>query len=336
MTMLHPAVRQQEPERHAQPISKFRSGVRQLVDGARALVRNVFVDLDSDPKNTIFLAGTGRSGSSWVASIVNYRNDFRYLFEPFFPARVPLCRNFAYRQYLRAGDDDPAFLDPAARIVSGRIRNDWVDQFNRKIVSRKRMIKDIRANLMLGWLHAHFPQMRMVLVLRHPLADANSRRALGWRSHLQELSSQPKLWSDFLRPYAEAIESAQTDFERYVVLWCVENLVPLRQFGGRGIHLAFYENLCEKPESEIGRLFDYLELPVQKQVFAQLRQPTTLAREESAIMRGGNLVDAWRSEVTAEQRARGMQIVRSFGLDVIYGESSMPDVAAALRFPATT
>jgi hypothetical protein len=335
MRKFDPAVTNDERPVRRSIAAALKSSARYLTDGARSLVRKVYIDIDADPKNTIFLAGTGRSGSSWVANIVNYRNEFRYMFEPFFPARVPECRHFAYRQYLRTGDLDPAFVTPARCIVSGRIRNDWIDQFNRKVVSRKRVIKDIRANLMLGWLKRRFPEMRIVLVLRHPLADANSRLALGWRSHLDELARQPDLWSDFLAPFSSVIESARTDFEKHVVLWCVENLVPLRQLSGDAVHLTFYENLCERPDLEIQRLFDFLGLPIRREVFARSRQPTSLTREESAILRGGNPIEAWRAGVSTEQRDKGMEIVRAFGLDVLYGEGSLPNIDAAFAFAST-
>ena len=56
---------------------------------------------------------------------------------------------------------------------------------------------------------------------------------------------------DFLNPFKEEIEKAQTRFEKFILRWCIQNYVPLKQFKRGEIHLAFYEDFCEKPKSEI-------------------------------------------------------------------------------------
>src|SRR5690348_9305469 len=157
---------------------------------------------------------------------------------------------------------------------------------------------------MLKWMKAHFDGVRLVLMMRHPCADANSRLQLGWQSHLDELLAQDDLMADHLAPYAAHIRSAQTPFEKHVFLWCVENYVPLRQLERGDVHLVFYENLCEQPEAEVERLFAFLGRPVEPAVFGRLSQPSELSREESAAVRGGSLVDSWRRFVDASQAKR--------------------------------
>jgi hypothetical protein len=248
----------------------------------------------------------------------------------FHPYKVPLCAAFRYRQYLRPDNDDPRYVDPARAILSGRVRNDWIDQFNRRVFSRRRVIKEIRANLMLKWIKTHFAEVRIVLMLRHPCADANSRLHLGWQSHLDELLAQPDLVQDFLSPFVPAITAAATDFEKHVVLWCVENFVALKQLASDDAHLVFYENLCEHPKREVERLFAFLGKPVEASIFRRLAHPSELSREESAIIRGGSLVDSWRRQVSDEQVRRAGEILARFGLDAIYdARESMPNVDRA-------
>ena len=43
---------------------------------------------------TIFIAGIGRSGTTWVAETINYFNEFRILFEPFFPAKTKQLKDY--------------------------------------------------------------------------------------------------------------------------------------------------------------------------------------------------------------------------------------------------
>ena len=289
----------------------------------------IIVDLNRDHRNTVFLAGTGRSGTSWVANIINYDKHYRFLYEPFHPDKVPLCRNFRPRQYLRPDDTSSAFLEPARAILTGAVRNSWVDAFNTRMVATRRLIKDIRANFLLKWMQTNFPGMPIILLLRHPCADANSRIQLGWQTDLRQLLDQPELMQDFLEPFRQDLTAASTDFEKHVLLWCAENYVPLKQFAPDEIHLAFYEDFCERPKREIDRLFRFLGRSYDRAVFDELERPSELSREESPILRGGSLIDSWREQVSEAQIARALEIVHLFGLDGVYSAESMPNLEGA-------
>ena len=90
-----------------------------------------------DYKQTVFLAGCGRSGSTWVTQILNYKNEYRILYEPFHSLYVDIMSHFRYRQYLRPENNEPAFLKPVETILSGQIRNKWITRANRRLISKK-------------------------------------------------------------------------------------------------------------------------------------------------------------------------------------------------------
>lgn len=256
------------------------------------------------------------------------------MFEPFHPAEVPLARGFGYRRYIRPEDPNPELLESARRVLSGNTRGPWTDRFHRRIVARRRLIKDIRANLFLGWLGANFPEMPVIFILRHPCAVALSRTRLGWRSRLGEFLEQPGLVEDFLGPVAgemrtAATDPARTEFERHVFAWCVENHVPLSQLGRGRAHLIFYEKLCRSPEEELRGLFRYLGEELESSPPEALRSPSDLSRSGSAVLSGKDTVGAWRAELSEEQIRRAAGIIESFGLASIYGQSPMPDADAA-------
>ena len=278
------------------------------------------MDLGGDHRDAVFLAGGGRGGTTWVSEIVNHRGEYRYVFEPFNPGKVGICRNFRRKQYLRPEDRREEYLGPARTILSGRLRSGWADRFNRKIVARRRLIKDIRANLLLGWLAANFPGMPIVLLLRHPCAVVASRLKLGWRDNLAETMEQRDLVEDFLHPFEAEIRRAKTAFERHVFLWCIENYVPLRQFAAGEIHLAFYETLLDRPEEEIPHFFSYLGRDFDDGVYRTMKRPSSLSCGGSEA-----LADGWRRSVTGPQLERTIEILGLFGLDRVYSEGAMPE-----------
>ena len=294
--------------------------------GARfsRLLGTLHVDLDRDHRSSVFLAGSGRSGTTWVSEIINHRNGHRLVFEPFHPGKVAICEDFRRKQYLRPDDRREEYLEPARRVLTGGLKNSWTDRFNRKFVARRRLIKDIRANLLLGWMHANFPEMPIVLLLRHPCAVAASRLALGWRDNLLGTMEQEELVEDFLGPVEAEIRAARDGFERHVFLWCIENYVPLRQFGPGEIHLAFYENFLARPEDEVRSLFAFLGESFDGRVYRALRRPSPLSRKGESPS-----VDAWCRSVSDSQLERAVEILALFGLDGVYGAGGLPDPSGA-------
>lgn len=303
-----------------------------------------FLDLGGGGhRDTVFIAGSGRSGTTWLSELINHDNRFRFIFEPFHPGKVGLCEGFLSKQYLTADfgttvasrfdanrkNSDSRFatrdspersdphLDTAGKILSGRARSRWADRFNRKFIARRRLVKDIRANLLLGWMKLHFPEMPMVLILRHPCAVADSRLRLGWRDNLDEVMSQEKLVEDYLKPFEADILAAKDPFERSVFLWCIENYVPLRQLGDGGIHIVFYERLLSDPEGELAPLFAFLG----EEFDATL--PRSIA-EESGAGRNSRRISGWTERVSEIRRRRAAEILELFGMDRIYGEDPMP------------
>lgn len=291
------------------------------------LRHSLFVDA-GDYRNTVILAGTGRSGTTWVENIINANGEYRVMFEPFYSGKIPLVGGWRYRQYLRPDDQRERYLRPAERILSGKIRNTWIDRYNRKIFAKKRLVKDIRIMLVLKWMKTHFPEIPIVLLLRHPCAVAVSKLKLNWQTHLDEFLGQEALVDDFLEPYIPLLQRSRDVFEQHLFLWCVENYVPLRQFDKGEILVVFYENVCVDPASQIRRLYEFLGLSGANDCRDEVSRPSALSRRDSAIYTGESLIDGWRHSLTKDQIIRATEICGLFGLDRVYAEDSRPLVDA--------
>jgi hypothetical protein len=300
---------------------------------ATGLRGQLYVDRAGGPADTVYLAGTARSGTSWISEVINHDNAYRMIHEPLRPDRLRVTSGFRPRHYLRPNDQDPDCLRAMRTILSGRARSIWTDKYNRKVLPAKRLIREVRGNQLLPWIHRNFPDMPMILLLRHPCAVASSQLKWGreWPVKLERFLAEGALVEDLLGPFVDEIAGAKDEFERHVLGWAIENYVPLRTFGAGEIHVAFYERFCVEPAEELARLFQFLGRPQDEHALARLGSPSSSSRKDSAIISGQDLLESWRRSVSSEQVDRAVELLSVFGLDRIYGAGSMPLVSDPLR-----
>ena len=290
----------------------------------------VFFDICRDPARVVYVCGSGRSGTTWLAEVVNYRNDHRYMFEPLTPPHVPEFTNFVRGQYLRA-DAEPRFAVPLDDMLSGRLRNRWVDRYNRVPLATRRVIKDVYANLLLEWVHSKHPDVRIVLILRHPMAVITSRLTLAPRDahrrfepELHRFLKQEELMQDHLSPFEGTIASAETRLEQQALWWAIENFVPLKQLGRRGLHVVHYEHLRSSPVTEIARLGRHLGRDFGSEVYERMQRRSYTTGRYSALRRGGDPATDWRQRWDRDDIRVVMKVLSLFGLDEMYADEAMP------------
>ena len=297
------------------------------------LLGGLYLDLArGDHRRTVFIAGAGRSGTTWLSGLVNHDRRYRNIFEPFHAGKVEAFRGFGSKQYLGPGDRREEFLAPARGVLSGGIRNGWTDRGG-ALLARQRLVKDVRANLLLGWMAENFSGMPIVLLVRHPGAVVSSRLALGWRDNLSETMGQGDLVQDHLLPMEAEILAARDPFERHLFLWCIDNHVPLRQFRPGGLHLCFYENLLLDPEPELRRLFDFIGRDFDERVLRRINRPSPTSRRGAT---DSHSVEGWRPGIAGHRLERALEILNLFGLDSVYGAGELPDPSGARTLMAAT
>ena len=287
-------------------------------------IKNKLIFDPADYRNTIFLTGSGRSGTTWVQEIINTHNEFRVMFEPFHSDKVSLLNGWYNRQYIRNFDQSDNFISPANIILSGSIRHKWIDRHNYRMFAKKRIIKDIRTQLMLKWIKTNFPEIPIIMIMRHPCAVANSRIRANWGTFLNEFIAQEQLVNDFLSPFIKYIKESNSTFENQLFMWCIENYVPLKQFNPGEILLIFYENICSNPQNEISKILNFLNINYDYNYIKKSKKPSSVSHKDSAIISGGDFIKKWKSFISANQINRAVQILSIFGLQNIYNESCYP------------
>lgn len=274
-----------------------------------------YLDLNHDYRRSILVSGSGRSGSTWLTEILNYRNEYRLIFEPLRRDRSKIAAALPYGLYLEPGHASTDEARALEAILRGRVRDTWSNWHNRRRVASRRIVKEIRATNLMPWISARFPELPIVYLLRHPVAVAQSWTRLGWRDFLGEFVSQELLMHRLspLRPLIDDVVRAGSPFERHLLRWCLENVVPLRDLGPGDAHVVFYEHLVSDPEREIRDLFAYLGKEFEPTVLERVDVPSPLSYPGPPAQK-----------LDDDQLARATEIIAAFGLDRIYGPGPEP------------
>jgi hypothetical protein len=292
--------------------------------------RRFFRETNHDLRNTVLVAGAPRSGTTWIAELLSSAAPTRLMFEPFNPDLVKAFAAFNHFQYMCPEKSSPELYRFSARVFRGDIRNAWIDRQIDTLRPSRRVVKDVRTNLMLGWLHHQFPEVPIILIVRHPCAVVASRLKLGWATDedIERLVSQSDLLEDYLESKMEVIASAQSAAEKHAVIWCVFNLVPLRQLAGLPQNVFFYEALKSDPAIELPRLFEAAGLPYSNSALAAATRASMTSRQSEAPL-VDEQIPRWRSELSAPQIAGIQRIVDAFGLSDLYPAGRVSTAGAA-------
>jgi len=283
----------------------------------------------------------GRSGTTWIATLINSDGSYRVLFEPFHPEQVRAARKFRLMQYLSPEADNTELESAASAIIRGDVRNEWIDRENRRIFYRRRIVKDIRCNLMLGWLRKIAGDAPVVVTLRHPLQIALSWARLGWgryesvgQDDLEIILSQDPLHHDF--PLIDEVfrrTEPRSFAERVVFQWCVYYLVPFHHLRSGEAHVTFYESLILNPDDELQQLMRYLGKSIDAiDVSPALAAPSStnfLQRNFASDKRA--LVNGWREAFSKDEIRRANDILVRFGLDELYDAEGLPAMRPAFK-----
>lgn len=288
--------------------------------------RRFYRDADRDTRHTLLVAGTGRSGTTWLAELLGARVSSRIMFEPFNPRMVRAFESFQYFHYMRPDRENAGLEDYCRAVFTGTIRHPWIDRQVDRLFPRYRIVKEIRANLFLRWLKNRFPELPIVFLIRHPCAVVASRMKLRWDTDgdMLPLLSQPELMRDFLYEKADLIRDCRTPEQKHALIWCISNLVPLKQFAPGDLPVVFYENLVRSPETELPRVFKLLGLEYDEATLAGVSRPSATTIASSAILTGSDQVTRWKDELSPAQAESILAVVQGFGLGHLYGDTAMP------------
>jgi hypothetical protein len=318
---------------------------------------------------TRLIAGSGRSGTTWLQDALAAANGLRPVFEPLHPRVSSIGAEYAHRA-VRADESHPELVQFLADVIAGNRERFWTQyRCQRRFVvpgrddlrsystvralahrwgkflseapgfacvsfRREPIVKCIWANLMLGWLSRHCG-LRVVLLVRHPGAVVESERRNFWsaRPTLDRLKSDRGLHELTGGRYQHLLERRLTAIEEFAALWVIENQWVLETAGQHGITVVFYEHLKSLVAGEWQRVCNALRLSDFPKP-ADLIRPSQQAAPRESGAGGGDAESAkWQRVLTEAEKAQVQNILHDVNFDQYSMGETMPRLDAGVTGP---
>lgn len=301
-----------------------------------------FGPLRCDATQAAVLAGSPRSGTTWVSEVLCMAPEMEMIVEPFDSNRNPQIeqRGFTLNTYLppdASHENKRAYVSDlfAGRNLTGRHVHAQA-QISSLLQARRFLIKCVRGNRLLPWIEQNF-DVHSILLLRHPCAVVASQLKFqgGWDNDLRRRfeagaihdrlrqglheGTYPYLPVDLLRTLDERVGGLvgrlQT-FEHFLAFkWVGDTLIPLRH-PSRRRYILTYEQFVQDGENQLRKLFSHIgETAVPDDAFDRLHVPSATTQPHSNVAKGKDPLTTWRRHLTSDQIDDILHFVHDAGID---------------------
>lgn len=286
-----------------------------------------------DFSNVVWLVGDGRSGTTWIANLLNSDNSYREMFEPFHPKKISHAQQFKENMYVEPNVRNEELVKYMSSVFDGSITNSWIDKEMLSRSYKGLLVKDVFANLILKWVVLRFPHVKPILLIRNPLSVAASKfvtKRWNWPNSPQLFLSDKLLMSNHLVGLKDTILEVQErdDFiEKQILNWCVIHKVISSQFSLNDIHILCYEKVLENPHKEISGALEYCGKEQNAELTRDiLSESSIVAFKGSSIIENKDPLTIWKESITNGQLHLSINLLKRFGLDHWYENLHTPDI----------
>lgn len=250
----------------SQAIHNFHS-IRGIMSGFRLRSYNL--------TDTILLAGSPRSGTTWLGNVICQSKGFAQITEPFHlgvPGRERA--GFSWCNYYHPDTNWPAGERIIKEVFQGKNLKGGMlreNTFSQLVTCRALLIKCVRQNRLLPWIGRRFNIKGIVVIVRHPCAVVASQMAHPLFPSYYELPPWDRHYIEenlpSLLPFAKSLK---TEEELRALNWCLDQHTTLGSpYSDKWIRVS-QEKLVIDGKAELGRVFSALDIPLTEECIKML------------------------------------------------------------------
>lgn len=288
------------------------------------------------PERVGWLVGSGRSGTTWLASLINADATMREMFEPVHALHVPHMIGGPEHPYLRPGQQEEPWASWQAQVFNGRYITQRTDRDNvgrNPANAQTLLVKDVFACGMVGAVLENHPSVAPALVMRHPIAVALSKQAHRdwlWTWTPAAFLRQPKLVEDHLGDWVDSltrIDREGSELAKLVAVWAVLQYVALSANSTHRMPILHYETAVLDPWAAMQGLrehpaWDGMITASEDQVMAAAQRLSFVSK--STKPQSLPNPTRWRTYVEEAVVRECNAVLKTFGMEGWHDDEGLP------------
>ncbi|MFW6015827.1 MAG: sulfotransferase domain-containing protein [bacterium] len=308
----------------------------------------------SSSKKDIFIFTTFRSGSTWLAEIIESQPRIKFSgAPPLSPDKVEYFNNICNYtdiikprwQYCNLDIKESELIkEYISKIKNGKILNSrrYGNLFskNHNFITDRTVIRYLRSCALIDWFCDNFDDYTIFLS-RHPIPTSLSRLKIWnrndkikyWGYYIEDFLKSDYYTSTFLTndllKYVNYKYKVSNDLEKFVLSWCLEFLPIMKKMNklkkNNNFIILTYEEMVLNTDKVIQLLSNKLQLDNRDRMFRQAKIPSTTVRhsDENTRIKFENgdygqryLIEKWKKEIDINQEKKIFEIIDKFNIDM--------------------
>ena len=306
-----------------------------LKEKAARFVKKSFNVHKPGKKGDVFVFAMPRGGSTWLMELISTQPQFKYINEPFNLRSHYQSTYFGFTDWKKLYQDEN--LDKVLKYIKGissgkltfhnplPFRDFYRPYTTRSVFKIIHSCEDKVDNILEN------PKNHAIVLLRHPIAVAISRKALPRLESFIDSDFANKFTSAQI-DYAKAIVENGNHLEKAMVSWCFQNALLLKS-RAENKSIVTYEQLVKEPDVVLDYLNGRLKFERMDKIVDQLNVPSRSSKKSKAsttkAISGKKdpdyILSKWRKDINPETEASLMKILEMFGIDAYKKESLVSD-----------
>jgi len=289
-------------------------------------------------EETIIIAGSPRSGTTWVMELLRYIRKYLSLWEPFnkviFPKVIPL--GFPIKPYINTEKDNKELENYFINLFNGKYYSQQphfkIREYFKRCLATGLILKFTRANRILHWIYNRFTIRGTLLIVRHPCATILSQINSQNTGYMRQIPKKEKMIREMKvidiipKKIKEKLSEHLNSKEEILTLsWALDIFIPLYFIKQFKFNIIFYEDLVINSRRELYNIFKYLGFNlIPLNIFKNIRIPSFQAKEGYYSTNPEKQLSKWKDLLTEKQVEKILSILSIFHFD-FYSHEILPN-----------
>jgi len=293
-------------------------------------------------KPHILLFANRRGGSTLLRDMIYSQPKFNYIDQPFdithrqYNPFKHLFPKMESSQLISLSNDDESDINNYVnKLLTGNIilRSQWkIWESGYNFSYDRCVVKIVCAKALINWFQNNLENVQVVYLTRHPIPTSLSVMKLGWELSNSAYLNNKAFSQKYLYPetfeFAVRIDETGSLLEKFVLNWCLENLVPLQNWNEANWIKVSYEHIVSSPERSVKYICDKLDLSEPQRMLNTISIPTRTSspqlRNSLNVLSNHNRISKWMDRIDDVTMNKIQKIFDVFNIDLYNTKSPLP------------